>query len=269
MPYIRANDIKIYYEIHGPDEAPPLVLIEGLWQDSWMWFRQIPEFSKKYRCIVFDNRGIGRTSKPNSPYSIQMMADDVLALLNGLEIPKAHILGISFGGYIAQRFAFTYPDSVICLVLVTTNFGGKNWASMDNKTLALMTASPTETISKEQATEMRLSVGHSEEFIRNNRKLIDQTLIWRERNPSPDYARLHQFRAALDHDTEKKIHKISAPTFIVQGRDDQIVPPINAELLAKNIPNSTICYIENAAHYVGIEKFEEFNKEVLEFLNKH
>ncbi|MFW9927842.1 MAG: alpha/beta fold hydrolase [Candidatus Thorarchaeota archaeon] len=268
MPYVKANGIKIYYEIHGPDDCSPLVLIEGIWQDSWMWFRQIPDFNKKYRCIVFDNRGVGRTSKPDSPYSIQMMCDDVFGLLKALEIPKVHVLGVSFGGFIAQQFAISYPDSVISLILATTHFGGKNYIEMDKQSLALMVASPTETISKEQALEMRLSVSHSEEFLKNNRKIIDQTLVWRELHPPTDYSRLHQFRAALDVDLEKDLHKITCPTLIIQGTKDRLVPPKNAELLAEKIPNSQTHFIEGGPHWICIEYYEEFNKVILEFLDK-
>ncbi|OLS16728.1 MAG: 3-oxoadipate enol-lactonase 2 [Candidatus Heimdallarchaeota archaeon LC_3] len=266
MPYIKT--IRIYYEIHGPDEAPPLVLIEGIWQDSWMWFRQIPDFSKKYRCIVFDNRGIGRTSKPDSPYSIKMMVDDILALLNELNVPKAHILGVSFGGFIAQQFAISYPEKTISLIIATSHFGGKNYIQMEKKDLALMVASQTETISKEQALEMRLSVGHSEEFLKSNRKLINQTLIWREQHQAPDYSRLHQFRAALDVDLENDLHKITSQTLIIQGTKDKLVPPENAKLLNQKISNSEIFYIEGGPHWISIENFEEFNQAILEFLNK-
>ena len=67
MPYETINDVDIYYEIHGPADAPPLVLIEGWGYSSWMWFRQIPALKERYRCIVFDNRGVGRSSKPEFP----------------------------------------------------------------------------------------------------------------------------------------------------------------------------------------------------------
>ena len=268
MPYIKANDIKIYYEIHGPEGAPPLIMIEGIWQDSWMWFRQIPDFSKKYLCVVFDNRGIGRTSKPRSPYSIKMMADDILEMMNNLNIPKAHILGVSFGGFIAQQFAISYPEKTLSLIIATSHFGGKNYIEMDKKDLALMVASETETISKEQALEMRLSVGHSKEFLQSNRKLIDQTLIWREQHQAPDYSRLNQFRAALEVDLEKGIEKITAPTLIIQGTKDKLVPPENAKLLKEKIANSEIHYIEDGPHWISIEHYEEFNRVILEFLDK-
>jgi pimeloyl-ACP methyl ester carboxylesterase len=266
---MKTDDIRIYYEIHGPDDAPPLVLIEGLWQDSWMWFRQIPDLSKKYRCIVFDNRGVGRSSKPDYPYNIQMMAEDIYNLLQALDIQKSHIIGVSFGGFIAQQFAVSYPDSVTSLILVTSHFGGKNHISTPKDALALMMASPTETISKEQALEMRLKVGHSAEFLKNQREIINQTLRWRELYPPTDKSRINQFRAALDVDLENDIVKITVPTLILQGQKDQIVIPENAELLKNKIPNSKIHYVEDAPHWVIIENYEECNRVFQEFLDAH
>ena len=269
MPYVNVNDIKIYYEIHGPENGKPLVLIEGIWQDSWMWFRQIPEFKKQFKCIVFDNRGVGRSGKPDYPYTIAMMTEDIYLLLKSLNIEKAHILGVSFGGFLAQQFAISYPDVTESLILVTTHFGGKNQIPISNEALALMTAVPTETISQKQATEMRLKVGHSQSFLKNHRDVIDQTLRWREIHPPTDSSRMNQFRAALEVDLEHDLDKIKTPTLIIQGTEDQIVNPQNAELLKSKIQGSKVQYIKDAPHWVIIEKYEEFNKAVLDFLSAH
>ncbi|MFW9804383.1 MAG: alpha/beta fold hydrolase, partial [Candidatus Thorarchaeota archaeon] len=126
MPFETVGDIDIYYEIHGPPEAPPLVLIGGWASYRWIWFRQIPAFKEKLRCIVFDNRGAGRSSKPDYPYSIQMFVDDTVGLIEALGIDKAHILGISMGGLIAQQIAISYPEKVRSLIVVSSHFGGPN-----------------------------------------------------------------------------------------------------------------------------------------------
>jgi len=101
MPVVRIGDIKMYYEVHGDGE--PLVLIHGLGLDSSWWTNQIPVFSQKYRAIVFDNRGVGQTESPDSPYSTEMMADDTVALLKALSVTDAHILGFSMGGRLLNR----------------------------------------------------------------------------------------------------------------------------------------------------------------------
>jgi pimeloyl-ACP methyl ester carboxylesterase len=99
MPTVKVGDINMYYEIHGQGE--PLLLIMGLGSDLTGWMFQTPEFSKRYAVIAFDNRGVGRTDAPDMPYSVRMMADDAIGLMDVLGIDKAHILGLSMGGFIA------------------------------------------------------------------------------------------------------------------------------------------------------------------------
>lgn len=99
MPKVNVGDINMYYEVHG--EGEPLLLITGLGRDLTIWILQTREFSKKYQLMVFDNRGVGRTDAPDVPYSIEMMADDTAGLLDVLGIERAHILGLSMGGFIA------------------------------------------------------------------------------------------------------------------------------------------------------------------------
>ena len=123
MPYATIGDTNIYYETHGPPDAPPLVLIGGWASYRWIWFRQIPTLKAKYKCIVFDNRGSGRSSKPDIPYTMEMLAGDTVGLMKALNIENAHVLGISMGGMIAQQVAISNPEKVRSLILVSTHFG--------------------------------------------------------------------------------------------------------------------------------------------------
>ena len=121
---VPVNGINMYYETHG--EGEPLLLIEGLGYSSWMWYKQIPELSKEYRVIVYDNRGVGRSAKPDSEYTIELMADDAASLLTALGVESAHVLGVSMGGYIAQELALRHPEKVRSLILAGTNRGEGN-----------------------------------------------------------------------------------------------------------------------------------------------
>src|SRR5262249_39346531 len=121
--HINAGDINIYYELHGTG-AQTLTLIRGMGADLCSWFPQIPDFSKCFRTLVFDNRGAGRTDKPDEPYSTRQMAVDLNNLLDALQINRTGLLGISLGGMIAQEFAINYPDNLSCLILGCTSFGG-------------------------------------------------------------------------------------------------------------------------------------------------
>ncbi|HRO24857.1 MAG TPA: alpha/beta fold hydrolase, partial [Promineifilum sp.] len=99
MPYAQTNNINLYYELHGRGE--PLVLIPGLGYDGWMWHRMIPGLAEHYQVISIDNRGVGQSDKPPGPYTAQMLAADVVGLLDALGLPKAHVMGHSMGGFVA------------------------------------------------------------------------------------------------------------------------------------------------------------------------
>src|SRR5574341_2228297 len=122
MARTHVNGIDMYYEVHGSGE--PLVLIMGLGANTTAWYRQIPVFSREYQVIVFDNRGAGRSDKPNEPYSMGQMADDAHGLMDALGVESAHVFGMSLGGMIAQELVLRYPERVRNLVLGGTMSGG-------------------------------------------------------------------------------------------------------------------------------------------------
>ncbi|MFX1253920.1 MAG: alpha/beta fold hydrolase [Promethearchaeota archaeon] len=268
MPYETIKDVNIYYEIHGPSEAPPLVCIEGWGYSLWMWFRQIPVFKKRYKCIIFDNRGVGKSSKPDYPYTMKMFADDTFGLMKALDITNAHILGISMGGYIGQQIAISYPEKVRSLILASTSFGGPNAILANDKTMASMFAIPTETLSKEQAMAMRYSVIFSSQFIQKNELLIKQIQKWRDQNPQPLYARGHQASASLGFNAEAEVKQISSPTLILQGDSDLVMPPKNAEMLADRISTSKLTLIKGGPHLSFIEYYDKFNNAVMNFIDE-
>ena len=124
MPKAKGGDIEIYYEVHG--QGLPLIMILGLGQDIPTWHFQIPEFSKHFKLIVFDNRDSGMSSQCSAPYTTEDMARDTLGLMDHLHIERAHILGTSMGGMIAQLVALLAPERVISLVLASTTTTGKD-----------------------------------------------------------------------------------------------------------------------------------------------
>src|SRR5262245_11521619 len=117
MPYARLNDVDLYYESHGSDD--PLLLFLGLVSDAKTLSQFVPEF-KDYRIVIIENRGSGRSAKPEGPYSTEMMAEDAVALMDQLGIAQAHIIGKSMGGMIAQWIAARWPAKVRSLVLAST-----------------------------------------------------------------------------------------------------------------------------------------------------
>src|SRR5438093_13182896 len=115
MATVRVNGIEVYYEEHGSGE--PLLLIMGLGANAEGWYGQVPAFSREFRLIAFDNRGAGRSEKPNEPYTMRQLADDAAGLLDALEIGSAHVFGVSLGGMIAQELVLSHPPRVRALVL--------------------------------------------------------------------------------------------------------------------------------------------------------
>jgi len=268
VPYATIGDIDLYYEIHGPPEAPPLVLIGGWASYSWIWFRQVPSFREKYRCIVFDNRGAGKSSKPDFPYTMEMFATDTVGLLDALDIESAHILGISMGGLIGQQIALSHPEKVRSLILVSTHFGGPNHIPIPDNVVALLVALPTETISYEQAREMRYKATFSPQFLKENKGLMEQIDEWVIKHPAPLYAQVHQSSATAGFDSESELKNITSPTLILHGDCDFTILPKNSELLAERIPNSKLQFIEGAAHFVIVERYGEFNNAVMSFIDE-
>ena len=123
VPIVQVNDIAVYYEIHG--SGTPLVLIGGLGADTTLHKGIIEGLAARHQVIALDNRGAGRTDKPDSAYTIEMMADDTAGLMDALSIPHAHVLGISMGGRIALELALSYPDRLDKLILVSTSAAGR------------------------------------------------------------------------------------------------------------------------------------------------
>ncbi len=283
---IEVNDINIYYEIHG--EGEPLLLVEGLGYSKWMWFKQIPDFSREYKVIVFDNRGVGNTDNPDTEYTIETMADDAAGLLKALKIESAHLLGISMGGFIAQEIALKYPNMVKSLVLGSTSFSGRDIMHKGSNSLlsafvelwgimpAMLEfggkgASPMINsfgISPEKKIRYGLSLAFTPEYLNTHAEEIDRIVELRLANPQPLYAWKRQLLAGMKFDATDRVYQIKVPTLVVTGSEDRVVPPESSKRLSEIIPNSRFVEIEGTGHLPFIEKAEEFNKIVLGFLQE-
>lgn len=261
MSKIQANGINIHYEIHGAGE--PVVLIGGLGGDTFLWFRQVPELSMHFQVIVFDNRGAGESDKPEEPYTIKMFADDTAGLLKALGIGRAHIIGASLGGLIAQEFALDYPAMVNKLVLVSTNFGGPNAIPMPKETIV---EAMKHTGDPETDIRNSFKLFTSAEWQQAHPEIVDEYVQWRVAHPQPGAAYQRQAMSVPAFNAEERVAQITAPTLIAHGDSDRVVPVENARMLAAKIPNSKLMIFPKGGHAFTIEMPEPFNAAVEKFL---
>ncbi len=262
MPKIPIGEIELYYEEHGA--GVPLVLIPGFSNGLWIWFKQIPAFAQKFRVIAFDPRGISRSVAPDSPVSIRMLADDVAHLLRALRIESAHILGASFGGFVAQEFALAYPQVTRSLILCCTSFGGANHVPPSLETLQAIAS--TKGLNTEERVRENLLLAFSQRYLQEKMEEVQSVIELRESNPAPEHAYLHQLHAARDFNTEERVPFIKAPTLVITGDEDIIVPSANSQNLAGRIPGAQLAVIKGGSHTFFIERADEFNRAVTDFI---
>ncbi|MGD8243753.1 MAG: alpha/beta fold hydrolase [Anaerolineae bacterium] len=266
MPRAHANGIDIYYEVHGSGD--PLILINGLGYDLWMWHKMIPGLAEHLQVIVFDNRGVGKTDQPEGPYTAQMLADDTAGLLEALGIPQVVVLGHSMGGFVAQALALSRPELVHKLVLSATNFGGPNHIPVTPEALAVLTDMEADPIER---LRRGIVVSTAPGFAEAHPGIIDEWVTHRVENPilpEPYQAQMAIGMALMSEEAsfEHRLKDVKAPTLILFGADDKVVPPGNAELLAREIPNSTIKILPSAGHFYPFDATEAAVSAVVEFL---
>lgn len=261
MPNAQLRDIVTYYEESGSGD--PLVLITGLGGDLQSWRFQVDELSKHFRVITYDNRGAGRTSAPDRPYTITGMAQDLADLLDVLQIEKAHILGYSMGGYIAQEFALANPKRVDKLILLATAASPDGFArAVVNSWIDVRRSS----MSREQVARNTGLWLYSPELLADTPRYelaIRNSLT--NRWPQLDHAFYRQANAVLEWDPGDRASGIKASTLIVSGQDDIVSPQRNAERLNKLIAGSTVKTLPGG-HAGCIENPAEYNAAFLEHL---
>ena len=268
MPKLKVRDIQMYYETKG--DGFPLLLITGSMgnADCWDPLYFIPRLSERFKLIMFDNRGAGRTDVSDQEYSIRLFADDAAGLMEAMRIRRAHVLGFCMGGMIAQELALNYPEKVEKLVLVSTCCGGKK--SVFSPEAAQMVIDTSTALSKKGAWDEEIAqklVSHvfTEEFMREYPGAVDVAVQLVLTAPTSLEALVSQIYAVLTFDACDRLPQIKAPTLILAGKKDRCIPPENAEIMAKLIPNSRLVYFENSGHVLQ-EDIEKVTATVLEFL---
>lgn len=264
VPKIKVNDIQIYYEMQG--QGFPLIMTTGLGANvDWWDPRMIQELSKKFKVVTFDNRGAGRTDVSDRRYTIKLFAEDTVGLIDVLGIPRAHVFGISMGGMIAQELVLNYPERVEKLVLCSTNCGGAKSVLASEEVMGMLMADRG-TLSPEEIARMTIPLLLAEDFVKKNPDFVEFSIQQILRAPISNEAFMRQMNAIVEFATCDRLPQIKAPTLILHGKRDILVPPGNGSMLAKAIPSSKLVYFENSAHGL-IEEMEKVIRVLLSFLS--
>ena len=262
MPKVTVNGLKLYYEIEG--DGAPVVLIPGFAAGRWIWFKQTAELSRNFGVIIFDPRGVSASDKPQGAQTIGLLADDIAHLLETIGVESAHIVGASFGGFVAQEFALKYPAMTRKLVLCCTSFGGPNHVVPAPETLQALAS--TKGLNSEDRMRENLLLAFTPEYVRTQVEEVDHIVHLRATNEVPEHIYLSQLQAAMSFDAESRLAEIKSPTLVLSGDADVIVPVQNSRNLAEKIPGARIHIVEGGSHTFFIEKAGEFNRIVTQFL---
>jgi pimeloyl-ACP methyl ester carboxylesterase len=262
VPKVTVNGLKLYYEIEG--DGAPVVLIPGFAAGRWIWFKQAADLSRNFRVIIFDPRGVAASEKPEGPQTISLLADDVAHLLETIGVESAHIVGASFGGFVAQEFALKYPAMTRRLVLCCTSFGGSNHVVPTPETLEALAS--TKGLNSEERMRANLLLAFTPEYVRTQVQEVDLIVHLRATNEVPEHIYMSQLQAAMSFNTESRLAQIKSPTLVLSGDADIIVPVQNSRNLAARIPGAELRIVEGGSHTFFIEQAAEFNRIVSKFL---
>ncbi len=261
MSFVENQGIKIYWDELGQGE--PILLIMGLGWASPMWHRTRPVLAQRYLTIALDNRGVGRSDVPPGPYPIALMAADAASVLDAAGIESAHVFGVSMGGMIAQEFALQYPKRVRSLILGCTAAGGPTALRAEPEVLEILTRrdlSPDD------------SVAASNPVIYDSatlpERLDEDTAIRKQWWPNAD-GYMAQLQGIMAWEAYSRLPQIAAPTLVIHGETDRLVPPGNAKLIAGRVRGAKLVMIPHASHIFATDQPEASHRAVLEFLSAH
>ena len=261
MPALRHDGVDLWYEVRG--DGPPLLLVAGLAADGSYWLPALDALAQRHRVVLVDNRGSGRTAPLDAPTSIGAMADDCIALVRHLGLPKVALVGHSMGGMIALDCAVRHPDAVDRLVLVAT---GAKASARDNDLFAGW-ASLFPAIDRGLWFRNLFYWVFTSRFF-DDRKAVDALVQLASGYPyqqTPE-ALANQVRAIAAFDGTAALARLRARTLVIAGSEDLLFPLAASAAFARSIPHATFAPIDGAAHSIPMEFPQEFARRMLAFL---
>lgn len=263
MPHTKVNGIQLYYELSGPEEAPVLVLSNGIMMSTASWLFQETVLSQHIQVLRYDCRGMWQSDHPEELYSMEGHADDLAGLMEVLEINQSHIAGISYGAEISMSFAIKYPEKTKSLIVI-------DGVSEIHPLLRAQTY-PWLMAAEKKDAELLLRTSYhmnfAEKWIKDNQSVIDASV---ERYAEIDMeALVRLMKAFYDFDITDQLNRIQAPTLIVVGEKDLIKGPEYARIIAERIPGSEMVVVPGSGHALCLEKPAELNTLLLGFVMKN
>jgi pimeloyl-ACP methyl ester carboxylesterase len=262
MPLVQLNHITLFYAEKGKGET--VLFLNGLSGDHAYWMGQLRAFGRHYRCLAVDNHDVGRSGAAAGPYTIRDMAGDMAELFDHLQLPPAHVVGLSMGGLIAQELALARPAAVRSLVLLGTLGRSDPWFRATLEAFGLIRRQVADTAGFFEAI---LPWWVSYRFLDQPERVA--WLRWLlHQNPhgqSLDGFQ-RQIEAIMQHDALDRLHLIRCPVLVLVGEDDSVAPPRYARQIQEHIPHAQLAILPGVGHAPPIEDAEHFNGWLAKFL---
>lgn len=256
--------VRIAWERRG--DGAPVVLVHGLGYARWGWEPVADALAERFELILVDNRGIGESDAPPGPYTARAMAGDVAGVLDEAGIERAHVVGTSLGGMIAQELALERPERVDRLVLACTTPGGPGAFPTPEPTVRLLAEAP----SLEPAAALRRFVENAltPQTVAGRPELVERILAHRHATAQPAEAWAAQAAAAASFDASARLSGLGAPTLVLHGTDDRVVDVRNADLLGSLLPDAHVELVPGGGHLFFWEQPERFVAATASFLGE-
>jgi pimeloyl-ACP methyl ester carboxylesterase len=250
----RPDGCRLYVETHGDDAAPPILLLEGMGGDLPGWRRSIPVLARSLRVIAYDHRGNGRSDEPHPGDTMDTFADDAVGVLAALGVDRAHLYGMSFGGMVAQEVALRHPSQVRTLILAATHAG-----------VAHQVVAPRDAVPIHEPWRALYAPGFPDAHPEH---VADDLRAGASQPQHPGGGRT-QWDVIRSWSSYERLPMIVAPTLVLQGTQDRLVAPGNAEVLASRIPGAELAWLKGAGHLAHSEQQEVTDAAVLGFIGRH
>ena len=254
---------SLHWESTGTGE--PVLMITGLGLSGGAWWRTVPVLSRSLRVITFDNRGVGRSRARLHSYTTEAMADDAVSVLDAAGVERAHVYGFSLGGMVAQQLALRHRERVRSIVLGATQAGGPRAVRPSPEVIAFFRRRSS--LSAEDAASASVPFNYGPICRRDHGDRIAEDIRRRLAHPFPEGAYRAQIVAASLHNCYRRLNRIEAPTLVVHGRHDRVVPVGNADLLAERIPRAELRILDDAGHLYSTEQ-PEVDEDIARFFRE-